>query len=106
MNLNQRDIFILKMAGRYPSSSNSSTKHDSDSDEDISVNEKCVYCQKEDIKFITNPCRHKGACKKCAMRLATGGKCKTCKRHNPFCQQNCYILGLLCMQNSCFCALT
>ena len=67
------------MAGRYPSSSNSSTKNDSDSDEDISVNEKCVYCQKEDIKFITNPCRHKGACKKCAMRLATGGKCKTCK---------------------------
>ena len=53
---------------------------DSDSEpEDISVDNKCVYCQKEEIKFITNPCKHKGACKKCAMRLATGGKCKTCK---------------------------
>ena len=59
--------------------SRSTIDHDSDSDEDISVNDKCVYCQKEDIKFITNPCRHKGACKKCAMKLATGGKCKTCK---------------------------
>ena len=47
--------------------------------EDISVNEMCIYCQKDQIKFVTRPCRHKGACKKCAMRLATGGKCKTCK---------------------------
>ena len=67
------------MAERYPSTRKSATDSNSDSEEDISVNDKCVYCQKEDIKFITNPCRHKGACKKCAMRLATGGKCKTCK---------------------------
>jgi len=67
------------MAGRYSSPSKSVVAQDSDSDEDISVNDKCVYCQKEDIKFITNPCRHKGACKKCAMKLATGGKCRTCK---------------------------
>ena len=58
------------------------TNQDSDSNsdpEDISINEKCVYCQKDDIKFVTRPCQHKGACKKCAMRLGTGGKCKTCK---------------------------
>ena len=56
--------------------------HNSESDddhEDISVNEMCIYCKKDQIKFVTRPCRHKGACKKCAMRLATGGKCKTCK---------------------------
>ena len=47
--------------------------------EDISTNEMCVYCQKDKIQFVTKPCRHKGACKKCAMRLGTGGKCKTCK---------------------------
>ena len=67
------------MAQRYSSTKQFATESNSDSEEDISVNEKCVYCQKEDIKFVTNPCRHKGACKKCAMRLATGGKCKTCK---------------------------
>ena len=67
------------MAQRYSSTKQFATESNSDSEEDISVNDKCVYCQKEDIKFVTNPCRHKGACKKCAMRLATGGKCKTCK---------------------------
>ena len=57
-------------------------RHDSDSNsdsDDISIDEKCVYCQKDEIKFVTRPCRHKGVCKKCAMRLGTGGKCKTCK---------------------------
>lgn len=67
------------MAQRYSSTKQFSSESNSDSEEDISVNDKCVYCQKEDIKFVTNPCRHKGACKKCAMRLATGGKCRTCK---------------------------
>ena len=33
--------------------SKSTIDHDSDSEEDISVNDKCVYCQKEDIRFIT-----------------------------------------------------
>ena len=39
------------MAGKYSSSSKSDVAIDSDSDEDISVNDKCVYCQKEDIKL-------------------------------------------------------
>lgn len=67
-------------------------RNDSDSDsepEDISVNNKCIYCKKEEIKFITSPCRHKGVCKKCAMRLATGGKCKTCK--SMFAKWQAYI---------------
>ena len=70
----------------------SQNSHSSDSDsepEDISVNNKCVYCKKEEIRFITNPCRHKGACKKCAMKLATGGKCKTCK--SMFVQWQAYV---------------
>ncbi|CAD7938795.1 unnamed protein product [Amoebophrya sp. A25] len=38
----------------------------------------CSYCSKSLCAFWTVPCQHAGACKKCAMRLATGGKCKVC----------------------------
>mmetsp|Transcript_19842 Transcript_19842/g.29727 ORF Transcript_19842/g.29727 Transcript_19842/m.29727 type:complete len:99 (+) Transcript_19842:121-417(+) len=39
----------------------------------------CIYCQKEPTAFVCDPCRHGAACKKCAMRMATGGRCRVCK---------------------------
>jgi hypothetical protein len=41
----------------------------------------CLCCNKEPIKYAADPCMHAFACKKCAMKMATGGKCKVCKEH-------------------------
>ncbi|KAJ3242605.1 Intermediate filament protein [Chytriomyces hyalinus] len=38
---------------------------------------KCLNCGENDITYETVPCRHKTLCKACAMKQATGGKCKT-----------------------------
>eukprot|EP00928_Gymnodinium_smaydae_P039855 TRINITY_DN27139_c0_g1_i1.p2 TRINITY_DN27139_c0_g1~~TRINITY_DN27139_c0_g1_i1.p2 ORF type:complete len:129 (+),score=20.09 TRINITY_DN27139_c0_g1_i1:38-424(+) len=38
----------------------------------------CLYCKKAPIEFKVDGCGHAGACKRCAMRTATGGKCKVC----------------------------
>ena len=51
---------------------------DSDSSDGDAVDRECIYCKKEKIKFMAGSCRHPAACKKCAMKLATGGKCRQC----------------------------
>ncbi|CAE7183567.1 unnamed protein product [Symbiodinium pilosum] len=38
----------------------------------------CLYCKKERRMYETDGCGHEAACKKCAMKTATGGKCKVC----------------------------
>ncbi|CAJ1349923.1 unnamed protein product [Effrenium voratum] len=38
----------------------------------------CLYCKKEGREYETDGCGHEAACKKCAMKTATGGKCKVC----------------------------
>ena len=38
----------------------------------------CLYCGKDEIQYRTRGCNHLVACKKCAMKMATGGKCKEC----------------------------
>ncbi|CAD7926899.1 unnamed protein product [Amoebophrya sp. A120] len=48
-----------------------------DSD-DAARGKPCIYCSKNPIEFRTVPCGHAVSCRKCAMRLATGGKCKKC----------------------------
>eukprot|EP01031_Cornospumella_fuschlensis_P038458 gene38458-46741_t len=40
---------------------------------------QCSICAKPDPEFECWPCRCNVFCKKCAMKLATGGKCKNCK---------------------------
>ncbi|PNH10564.1 Exonuclease 3'-5' domain-containing protein 2 [Tetrabaena socialis] len=42
--------------------------------------ELCLRCQKEPIKFLTLPCRHRTLCAACAARVATGGKCFVCHK--------------------------
>mmetsp|Transcript_137443 Transcript_137443/g.342864 ORF Transcript_137443/g.342864 Transcript_137443/m.342864 type:complete len:80 (+) Transcript_137443:61-300(+) len=40
--------------------------------------EACIFCKSAPIEFETNSCGHAAACKKCAMKTATGGKCRKC----------------------------
>lgn len=47
-------------------------------DDERSGKVPCLYCKKEKITYATYPCNHAGACKKCAMKTGSGGKCKKC----------------------------
>ena len=38
----------------------------------------CLYCKKAPMEYRSGSCGHKMFCKKCAMKCATGGKCKIC----------------------------
>jgi hypothetical protein len=38
----------------------------------------CIVCSSEAIAFANYPCQCCRYCKKCAMKLATGGKCRMC----------------------------
>ena len=38
----------------------------------------CSMCGNEVAAFMSDPCRCFTVCKKCAMKMATGGKCKVC----------------------------
>ncbi|ODQ51143.1 hypothetical protein SAICODRAFT_36512 [Saitoella complicata NRRL Y-17804] len=38
----------------------------------------CKKCRSSPITHAANGCKHPLYCQRCAMRVATGGKCKTC----------------------------
>ena len=38
----------------------------------------CIVCHKNPISYRVMPCRHGYLCKKCSMKMASGGKCKIC----------------------------
>lgn len=38
----------------------------------------CMKCHQKAIEFETGSCHHPCFCKQCAMKCASGGKCKTC----------------------------
>ncbi|KAI9006051.1 hypothetical protein BC832DRAFT_556014, partial [Gaertneriomyces semiglobifer] len=38
----------------------------------------CHVCQKSPIAYAAVPCGHASLCKQCAMKQATGGKCRVC----------------------------
>lgn len=38
----------------------------------------CFVCKKNEITFRVMPCGHAYLCKKCSMKMASGGKCKIC----------------------------
>ena len=46
------------------------------STEPLVVPESCLACQKEKVTHLTVPCRHPCFCLRCAMKMATGGRCK------------------------------
>jgi hypothetical protein len=39
---------------------------------------QCAKCKSEDVELETDPCGCMKWCKKCAMKVASGGKCKVC----------------------------
>lgn len=41
---------------------------------------ECMACKKSPPAMRSTPCGCYSVCKKCAMKMATGGKCKTCKQ--------------------------
>jgi hypothetical protein len=43
------------------------------------INIFCLVCHKDKIEYMCMPCRCSVLCRKCAMKMATGGKCKICK---------------------------
>lgn len=38
----------------------------------------CFVCHKNEISYRVMPCRHSYLCKKCSMKMASGGRCKIC----------------------------
>lgn len=50
----------------------------SDSEGEKAVPDKCLVCKSAAVEFKCMPCQCPCACKKCAMKLATGGRCKSC----------------------------
>lgn len=38
----------------------------------------CRHCKSVDVEFTSDPCECFVTCKKCAMKIATGGKCHLC----------------------------
>lgn len=42
------------------------------------VYSNCVVCKAEGVNYRPNACECIAYCKKCAMKMASGGKCKVC----------------------------
>lgn len=69
-------------------SSFSSSESESESEPEPQVDmkdipEACLACGKEKVTHLTVPCRHPCLCQGCAMKLATGGKCKVIPSRVP-----------------------
>ncbi len=67
-------------------------ENDSNSDNDSKDFESkvCMICKDSQkiVEYQCMPCRCKILCKKCAMKVASGGKCKNCKNFFVECKRN------------------
>ena len=59
-------------------SSSSSSSSSSDFETEKSQVGMCMKCHEKPIEFETETCHHPCFCKACAMKCASGGKCKSC----------------------------
>jgi hypothetical protein len=57
------------------SSDTSSSEEEQDA-QPLVIPDACLACGKEKVTHLTVPCRHPCLCRACAMKMATGGKCK------------------------------
>ena len=64
-------------------SQNNNNTNNNDNDDDIDPSSLCKACHKAPIEYAPSSCRHPLFCKKCAMKVATGGKCKVCGQMFP-----------------------
>ena len=70
----EKETRALDMSGLSVKSCSSSSPNEKDA-----VDLKhCVVCKSSEVAFTNFPCKCCRFCKKCAMKLATGGKCKSC----------------------------
>lgn len=44
----------------------------------VAADGMCLGCKKAPIEYMTAGCHHRVFCRRCAMKCATGGKCKIC----------------------------
>jgi hypothetical protein len=58
------------------------SQHSSEEEEqtDSEITSNCFYCNADEASYRTVPCGCAILCKKCAMKMATGGICKVCRR--------------------------
>jgi hypothetical protein len=59
-----------------PSSESSGSPEAEESTDPLVVPDACLACGKEKVTHLTVPCRHPCLCRACAMKMATGGRCK------------------------------
>jgi hypothetical protein len=57
-------------------SESESSADEANNDEPMEIPESCLACRKEKVTHATVPCRHPCYCRACAMKMATGGRCK------------------------------
>src|SRR5436190_9849840 len=61
---------------KHDSESSSSEEEEDSTAEPLVVPNACLSCGKEKVTHLTVPCRHPCLCRACAMKMATGGRCK------------------------------
>ena len=52
------------------------SSEEEDEVEELVLPDACLACGKEKVTHFTVPCRHPCLCRACAMKMATGGRCK------------------------------
>ncbi|KAI9206677.1 uncharacterized protein BJ171DRAFT_17142 [Polychytrium aggregatum] len=67
-----------KIAIDIMSSQVKNTSPSAESPAQISSDSQCRVCHKHPIQYAAVPCGCPALCKSCAMKQATGGKCKVC----------------------------
>lgn len=75
------DISNLKVRQAPPADDVETSESSSSEEEEINpqplvIPDACLACGKERVTHLTVPCRHPCLCRACAMKMATGGKCK------------------------------
>lgn len=84
-----------------PVEEESSSEEEEDSTtitEEMIIPEACLACRKEKVTHLTVPCRHPCLCRACAMKMATGGRCKVPHPESLFLLpiQKCCVGKMLC----------
>jgi hypothetical protein len=82
------------------SSAEDEDEGEEESMEELVVPDACLACGKEKVTHLTVPCRHPCLCRACAMKMATGGRCKVFA--SPPFLFVCLVLGLLSILLLCF----
>lgn len=76
-NVNVNATYETKNNQEYASASDSDSSHSGNEDHEP-TQVACIKCQSSLAIFECDPCGCISYCKKCAMKVASGGKCKQC----------------------------